>query len=100
MLLAFRVSSFRSFRNEAALSLVTSNDEDHPGNLLETAACVLVCHSARGTEPKRIVDFAEPEFLETRACERIHAVFDRGCWLRRRNPLLRPGSRTGFALRP
>lgn len=36
MLLEFRVSNFRSFRDEAALSLVTSNDEDHPDNLLET----------------------------------------------------------------
>lgn len=36
MLLEFRVSNFRSFRDEAALSLVASTDKDHPDNLLET----------------------------------------------------------------
>lgn len=36
MLLEFRVSNFRSFRDEAVLALVASSDRDHPANLLET----------------------------------------------------------------
>ncbi|MCA3160169.1 MAG: RloB domain-containing protein [Burkholderiales bacterium] len=36
-----------------------------------------VCHSAFGTEPQQIVEFAEAEFRKTRAFERVYVVFDR-----------------------
>jgi hypothetical protein len=42
-----------------------------------SAAHVRVCHSALGTEPQQIVEFAEAEFLKTRAFERVYVVFDR-----------------------
>jgi hypothetical protein len=42
-----------------------------------SAAHVRVCQSALGTEPKQIVEFAEAEFLRTKAYERVYVVFDR-----------------------
>lgn len=42
-----------------------------------SAAHVRVCHSALGTEPQQIVEFAEAEFRKTRAYERVYVVFDR-----------------------
>lgn len=42
-----------------------------------SAAHVRVCHSALGTEPQQIIEFAEAEFLKTRGFERVYVVFDR-----------------------
>ncbi len=42
-----------------------------------TSAFVRILHSADGTDPLQIVEFAEKQFLETKAFEAIHAVFDR-----------------------
>lgn len=42
-----------------------------------TPAHVAVLPSAAGTEPRRIVDFAEACFGKTKAFDRVYAVFDR-----------------------
>ncbi len=33
MLLEFTVENFRSFRDKATLSMLTSSDDSHPGNM-------------------------------------------------------------------
>jgi hypothetical protein len=42
-----------------------------------SSAHVKVLHSSYGTEPRQIVNFARDTFLQSRAFERVFAVFDR-----------------------
>lgn len=64
--------------------IVTEGSKTEPQYLEEirisvraASASVRILHSADGTDPLQIVEFAEKQFLETKAFEAVYAVFDR-----------------------
>ncbi len=59
------------------------------------SAHVRVLPSGFRTEPRQVVDFAEQEFLRTRAYERVYAVFDRDTHLTYHDALIRATALNG-----
>jgi hypothetical protein len=59
------------------------------------SAHITVLPSGMGTEPRQVVDFAEATFQETKAYERVYAVFDRDDHSTYRDALVRAGALDG-----